>query len=258
MPQGNALRTTFENTGLPFRFKNAQEAIAELRDQSITTPDFTVTTLNGTLALAATSRSTQYLTGSATGFSVQLPAANTLYLGMKIEVVNTSSAPITIKDGSGATLFLLGQTSIGFMQLQDNGSAAGTWVYYQTFISTATGIVSYYLTSAVNFSTTSTTDVLITGFTLTPVAGTYACWYNAAAFLNTTPRQHWWSFYKAGVKLTDSERTQDTSHSNEDMSDATMTITQFNGAQAIDVRVRTENGTLQINNRSMVLIRLGV
>lgn len=222
-------------------------------------PVSTVTSLNGTLSLSVNSVCLNFLTGTAAGYSVQLPNATTLLSGRCFIIVNTTSQIVNIKDGSGVTLFQLSQNSIGYLYLQLNTNAAGAWTYYQVLASsTASGIINYNLTSTTPFSTTSTTDVLITAFTLTPQAGTYAVWYNASVLHTTTPIPHYWSLYKAGVKVTDSERQQDTAHSNQVMVDTTMAIINVNGSQAIDVRVRRgTTGTLTVNARSLLLIRLG-
>jgi hypothetical protein len=119
------------------------------------------------------------------------------------------------------------------------------------------GITNFTLTANTAFITTSLTDVVVTGFSLTPAQGTYVCMLNMTSYLTTTPKAHWWSFYVAGVKQNISERTQDTSHSNQTMVDTTMMVKYFTGTQAIDVRVRTTNGSLTMTNRTMVLIRLG-
>lgn len=125
-------------------------------------------------------------------------------------------------------------------------------------VAIAGGVVNYKITSSVVFTTTSTTDVVITGFTVTPVSGTYAVWFNAASFVTKTPYTHNWSIYRAGVKVTDSARSQDTAHSNQNMADSTMTTVVCTGAEAIDVRVNVQNtGSLSINQRTLLLIRLG-
>lgn len=122
----------------------------------------------------------------------------------------------------------------------------------------AGGISNYNIVSSTAFTTSSQTDVVITGLTVTPASGTYAVWYNAESFYTTTPKSHWWSVYKAGAQIADSLRFQDTAHSNQNMADSTMTIVQVNGSQAIDVRVRCDtSGSLTVNQRSLLFIRLG-
>lgn len=253
----------FDNVAAPsFASTDVQAAIKEIREQPVFNSATQATTAAGTRTLTVTDLYTQFFTGSAAGYSIQLPNA-TLFPGNTppnsayFQLFNTTAQTIQVKDGSGANLFTLAQNSVAFIWLQSNPNAAGVWVYTQTSISTASGIITYNLTSSTTFSTTSITDVVITGFTLTPQAGTYGCWYNGASLLTTTPKTHWWSFYKSGSQIADSERSQDTAHSNQNMADSTMSIVQFNGTDTMDVRVRTQNGTLSIDQRSMLLIRLG-
>jgi hypothetical protein len=123
----------------------------------------------------------------------------------------------------------------------------------------ASGILNYNLTSNTAFTTSSTSFVLITGFTLTPASGTYAIIYNASVFYTTTPRFHRWTIFRAGVELADSRREQLTSRSNQNMVDSTIAIANFNGSQTCDVRVLcdTSGGSLTVNARSILLVRLG-
>jgi len=218
----------------------------------------TQATAAGTLTLTVASNMAQYFTGATAGQIVQLPNATTLAVGQRYELFNQSSNTVQVKDGSGADLFVLSQSSIAYITLQTNGTAAGGWIAWQVFVSSqASGILNYQIISSTAFSTGSTSDVLITGFTLTPTAGTYAVWFNGSSYLTTTPKTHWWSIYRGGTKIADSERAQDTAHSNQTMMDSTQTVAAFNGTQACDVRVRTTNGTLTMNNRSLLLIRMG-
>ena len=221
----------------------------------------TPTTASGNLQLIVTSTKIQFFTGTAADFSVILPNATTLISYWTFEVYNTTSQTITIKDFSGATLFTLAQNSVGYLKLQLNGTSAGTWVYYQVLISSvATGIINYKLTSSVAFSssTRSPNYELITGFTLTPQAGTYGVWYNASVYYTTTPKAHFWAIFKNGVVVADSVRQQDTAHSNQNMPDSTMSTITCSGTETIDVRVSCDNtGTLTVNNRTLLLIRLG-
>ena len=252
-----AASVPFDNSGAAYRGADVQSALEEARRRIVHDADITATTLNGTKVLTDNSDSLQILTGTAAGYSLTLPTGTAMFQGRKFEIVNSSSQPVTIKDADGVTLFVLGQTSIAFLTLQSNSTTAGVWVTWQTFIGVASGILNYSLTAITPFVTTSTTDVVITAFTITPTAGTYVALYNGGSFLTTTPRNHWWSMYKAGVKVPDSERQQRTSASNQVMVDTLQTIVQVNGSESLDIRVRTENGSLTINSRSLLLVRLG-
>lgn len=121
----------------------------------------------------------------------------------------------------------------------------------------AGGIVNYNVVSSTTFNTTSTTDVVITGMTVTPVAGTYGIWFNAAVVMSSSPVIQSWTIYSSGAAVVDSVRSQQSSRSAQPLFCATMSIVQVNGSQAIDVRVNTAGGTLTVNQRSLLLTRLG-
>jgi hypothetical protein len=248
----------FDNTAQSLLASTAQDAIIENRQLVGWDPEFITTSASGTSTLINTSKTLQIVTGSASGHSVVLPNATTLYNGRKFEIVNKSSQPISIKDGSSTLLFNLNPDSVGGLTLQSNSSTAGLWI--SVIVSTiASGIQSYNIISSTTFTTTSTTDVLITGFQITPLSGTYAIWYSASCLVTKTPYTHWWSIYRAGTKIADSERSQDTAHSNQTMSDMTQSIVSLNGSQTCDIRVRVQStGSLSVYQRSLLFIRLGV
>jgi hypothetical protein len=237
---------------------DVQSAIEALRNHTVYVSRTQATTLNGTLTLTINDNTLQFLTGSATGYSVVLPDATTLTPGHHYKIDNITSQTVLVKNGAGTTLFTLGDNSIGEVTLQLNTTAAGSWVWWQTSATTASGVVTYNITTATPFSTSSATYVPITGFSVTPAAGTYGIWYNASSYYTTTPKSHWWAIFNNGVIIANTERLQDTAHSNQTMVDSTMTIFQVAGGQTLDVRVHCDNtGTITVGNRSLLLIRLG-
>ena len=240
---------------------SVQNAFDELRKRSLLIPQSTTITTNGTLTLTAASNALQFFTGTASGFSIVLPAANTIKIGELFILANPSNNTLQVKDGSGANLFTLSQNSIAYCYLRIDTTVAGTWIYYQVLASsTASGIVNYSLDNATPFvtSTRFPTYVPITGFSVTPQAGTYAVWYNATVFYTTTPKAHYWALYKGGVQEAGSVRSQDTAHSSQTMVDSTIDVLSFDGSTTLDVRVSCDNtGTLTVNSRTLILIRLG-
>lgn len=226
-------------------------------------PELTKTTPtnNNTYTLTAASESLQVYQGSATGVSIKLPDATTLDQGWKYELINQTSATLTIRLNDNSIFFTLSQTSTAHFTLESNATTNGSWISWQVLNNgLASGVINYNLVSSTPFATSSRTPTyaLITGFSLTPQAGTYAVWYNASVYYTTTPKAHFWAIYKAGAVIADSLRQQDTAHSNQTMVDSTMTVTSFNGSQTCDVRVACDNtGTLTVNNRTLLLIRLG-
>src|ERR1700677_1558654 len=118
-----ASSTPFDNSvGDGYLGSDVQNVLQELRDYTVYDSQTTATTLNGTLTLlspvaggqdggnGATSTSLQFITGTATGFTVEMPNATTLSIGAHYKIDNTSSNPININDGSGALLFVLSQS----------------------------------------------------------------------------------------------------------------------------------------------------
>jgi hypothetical protein len=226
-----------------------------------TEPTITASTLNGTLVLDKYSNYEQEITGSAAGFAVRLPVATTLDVGRRFEIYNASSVPVTVQKSDGTTLFVLSQTSIAQVILETKLSAVGTWIFYQIFISSiAQGILNYSVSSDTPFASSvrNPSYELITGMSVTPQAGTYRVDFNASTYYTTTPKTHWWAIFKAGVKVANTQRSQDTAHSNQTMVDATFGVITFDGTETCDVRISCDNtGTATVGSRTLALIRLG-
>jgi len=218
----------------------------------------TATTLNGTLTLTIASTKFQVFTGTAAGFSIVLPNATTLLNGWKYEFSNTTTSTITVKTNGGAALFTLDSNSTAYIGLVNNVAAAGTWVFWQVLSSSiATGIININLVSSTTFTTTSATDVVITGFSLTPLSGTYGIWYNASAANTTNNANTYHSIYKNAAAIVDSIRPTQSVSSNFIFQQSTQTVANFNGTDTVSIYVRTSTGTLTVTGRSLLLIRLG-
>lgn len=88
----------------------------------------TATTAAGTLTLSVFSASTQVLTGTATGYSVNLGDA-TQYptTGVFFYIHNRSTQSVLVKDGSGATISTIPKNFTLLAVLRTNGTVAGTW-----------------------------------------------------------------------------------------------------------------------------------
>lgn len=239
------------------RTESVQETIEELRRQTVFVPEYWVSTLNGEAILDLNSTTLHIVNGTAQGYHVHLPDATTLFNGQNYIIANRSSASIQIVDFNDNFLFELIADSIATVYLRDNTTINGIWMGY-VVSGFATGILSYNIISSTPFTTNSTTYVPITGYSVTPIAGTYSIWYNAAILYTTTPIYHYWALFKGGTIIADSEREQITSRSNQGMVDTTQTVTQFDGTQVLDVRYRRgTSGEITVNNRSLTLIRLG-
>jgi len=118
-------------------------------------------------------------------------------------------------------------------------------------------VVNYYVISSTTFSTASSSDTLITGFTVTPQAGTYAIDYSSAIKISTNNALAYCTIYKDGSPIVDSVRYTTASGSNFNTMLSTQTIARFDGTEACDVRVKQTSGTNYVYDRSIKLIRLG-
>jgi len=262
-----ASSTPFDNTqGNGYVGSDVQSALQELRDYEIYDTNSTATTTSGTLTLTApvsgggtgTAKTLQYLTGSATGYSVQMPSALLLSLGTHFIIANTSTQTVTIKDNSGATLFTLGQTSIGHLFLQAAGSAAGTWLYYQILASSiASGIISYNVVSSTTFATSASAMTLVTGMTVTPEAGTYGVWVSSSAYGSGSGQEIDVQIYNGSTPIVDSLRQNVTPAGGHYCQPSTQTISQFNGTNACSMHVNANGNSMTVVGRSLLLIRLG-
>lgn len=222
-------------------------------------PTSTPLSLNGLLTLSETSNCLQFLTGSGTGFSVKLPAANALQLGRHFLIANTTTELVDVKDGAGSVIFQLDQLSIAFIWLETDSSIPGKWFFFQVPASNvASGIIHYDLSSSTPFTTTSAADVAITNFSITPFGGQYAVWFNSDATCTQNNSTVVHSLYKSGVVVSDTVRRTQSVSSNFIFQQSTMGIISFNGTtDYIDVRVKTNQGSLTVNGRSLLMIRLG-
>jgi hypothetical protein len=120
-------------------------------------------------------------------------------------------------------------------------------------------ITSYTLESLTPFTTSNRTSyVVVPDMSITPAAGTYIALYSASIFYTTTPKAHYWSIFIDSIEDVHSTRTQDTSHSSQNMSDVTHTIVVVNGNETVDVRVKCDNtGSLTVNARNLLLLKIG-
>jgi len=243
---------------------NPTTKLWEVRDISISHrnaiySDIFTISLNGTLNLGVNNNSIVVLNGSATGYTVILPNATTITQGLWYDIYNTTNDTITIKNFGGTILATLAQNSVIHIYLENNSTSNGVWLYWQILLSSvASGVINYNLTSTAPFSTSSASDTIITGFTLTPQAGTYGVWFSADATITTNNNILQFVIFSGGSAVTDSRRNVQGSSSNFRTQLITLAIVQFNGSQACDVRVNSQNANnITINQRSLLLIRLG-
>jgi hypothetical protein len=223
-------------------------------------PNFTkqATSLNGTYVLTITSNFVNEFTGTATGYKIQLPNANTLTNGWKYEFYNSSSQAITIVYNDGTTFATEVSSSFVSLTLEDNSTTNGSWLRWGAFTGgTASGILNYSVSSSTPFTlSTGTADTLITGMSITPVSGTYCTLYQGSIQItgnNTNVRT---TIYSAGTIVTESLRTIQSSVSTFNTTHITSSITQFSGTDLMEIRVARDSNTLTVNSRSVIMFRL--
>ena len=223
----------------------------------VTTVTSTATTASGTLTLTSSSNCCQVITGTATGYMVKLPDATTLTVGQKYEIFNQSTQSVSVVDSASGALVTAATTSTIYALLQANGTAAGTWIVWQLFTGSGGGVISYQLTSNTAFTTTSATLVVITSFTLSPIAGLYVVWASGSWQSSQASNTQDVDIFNNGTAVSNSARTYQSFGSSKPGPMYTQTITQVASGSAVDVRVSTTAGTLTVNERSLVLLRIG-
>ena len=106
-------------------------------------------TANSTLTLTVASVSYLLFTGTTAGQIVKLGNATTYQIGHTYVIHNSSSQSLVIQDSAGTALLTLLPTCRTTIILEVNGSAAGTWRYNKTSISSlgsfSAGQVAYGL-----------------------------------------------------------------------------------------------------------------
>lgn len=246
----------FVNTGTSIRGTDVDAILKEFRKTIVYDPDELASTLNGTHQLDYQDNTLHIVTGTATGYSVKLPDATTLFKGAKFEIPNKSTQAITIKDYAGTSLATLNVSDVLIATLQNNSTSAGTWVLL-AISSIASGVNAYNVTASDTFSTSSTTDTILTGITYTPPSGTYGAWFSANLNVGTNNARSQCVIFKDGTAVNDTRRTSQGAGSNFKTNFQTLGIISVNGSQALDVRVNVSSGSIDITGRSFLLIRLG-
>lgn len=121
----------------------------------------------------------------------------------------------------------------------------------------AQAISNKKLTSQTVFETSSTTDVEIANFHLTPEAGTYALFYSADQIIVQNNADAFTTIYIDDSRVDDSERSVQGVGSNFNCQTSIVTTIGVNGSQRVNVRVRVDVGVFKVKARTAVLIRLG-
>lgn len=146
----------------------------------------------------------------------------------------------------------------------DNTSNGFTSTDVQGAIEEATHLLSDAETIATaNATTTSGTDALITGMTITPAAGNYIVWFSSSVISNNAGAIITVSLYINGVQKADSVRTL-APFDGGALSALTARcgvsiqgLATVNGSQTIEVRWNTSGGTATCGPRNLLILRAG-
>jgi hypothetical protein len=98
-------------------------------------------------------------------------------------------------------------------------------------------------TATADTTTTSTTDVLIGSMTVTPASGDYFVLFEASIEQGQADKNCHINIYSGGTLVAASDKLFDAAIANEALPVSTMAKVTVNGAQAIEARWRTSNGT---------------
>jgi len=211
-----------------------------------------------TTNLTLTSAKAQIFTGVVAGQFLRLPDATTLAIGHRFDVYNQSPTQfMEIENNIGGNLLELLFTSAAQVILQDNSTAAGVWIIRAQQTGTASGLINYYITANAAFATTSATDVMITGFTITPVQGTYVVLANINGSCSTGNAVTQAAVYRNGTVVATTQRTAKPGSSGTAFFTALQGVIQFDGSQSCSIFVNTSAGTYTVTDRSLVLLRIG-
>jgi len=133
--------------------------MASFQAGGITEQLATTATAAGTTTLTVTSHQIQVFTGSTTQ-TVVLPNATTMFVGQKFEIVNQSTGSLTLHFNGGGSFTDAAGNAYGtiltgsslYIQLQTNGTSAGTWAVISS-LGTATTISGTITSSNVTTAT---------------------------------------------------------------------------------------------------------
>lgn len=246
----------FDNDNIKFNADEAQAAIEEIRSNEVKSFDKLTSTLNGNHNIEVQDANVHAVSGTATGYSVTLPDATQLFVGRRFEINNESDETVNLKDNDGTVLRELVSGDIAICTLEANGGAAGTWVI-AIVSGSATGIISYVVTSDTTFTTSSITDVEITSFETTPVSGRYSVTFSSEVKITQQNRIAEVVVDVAGTPEENTRRKIKGIGNNFETNVTTVGEVTVNGSQAVKVKVNVSGGSLDVEQRSLVLIRLG-
>lgn len=120
-----------------------------------------------------------------------------------------------------------------------------------------TVVANQEATATVDDTTTSTTDTLLGGMTITPAAGTYLVLFSTSTVNSGNgAERNYFSVYSGGSQVSGTERKVGVGGGAYSLA-ATQGVVTVNGAQAVEIRWRVIAGTGTAAARKMILVRMG-
>jgi hypothetical protein len=121
---------------------------------------------------------------------------------------------------------------------------------------TVPGLTAGEVSGTSTITTSSATDVLMTGMTVTPAAGTYLVWFSGD-YISSSATTMTADIWVAGAVVTASERACTQSTATQKYVFACQALVTVNGAQAIEGRWRRGTGTLTNTRRTLSYLKVG-
>ena len=205
------------------------------------------------------SKSYNIVTTVATNTGVRLPAPSAA--GYICVIVNRGANSLRIYPNTGGQIDSLGTNAFYLMSTSQNVTfrAATTTQWYSAGSSTAGSGISSLLTeitSSTPFTTSSLTDVVITGMTYTVIdqITKTLITFNGSGGVSANGTATY-SVYHNGVIVSNSDRAIQPPGSGAVATVSTQAVvTGVTIGSVIDVRVRTTSGTITVNTRGMIIM----
>ena len=167
---------------------------------------------------------------------------------------NTVEASQLATSGTAVTISGAAPPSIGQV-LKATSATTATWQNEDS----AT-ITNSIVSATADTSTTSTTYTLMNSMTTTPASGTYLVSFSSSGNSSSTGSNVNYALFNNGTIIQHTERNFNYGgggHTNGyDAALHTQAVTTVNGSQAIEVQYKTSSGTMNIHERSMILLKL--